>query len=354
MTRKKDKKPPILNNLEEDNIVEKSRPLLLMREVPFALGELKVLDTYLSRINARDSESTTVRFSKEEYEDLMGIERMRPDRLAKYVKSIMSKVVTVPDPEKKGAWKQYTLFDESSCEQDENGQWWIDLSCTTKAKKLFFNVDGIGYIRYQLKNVLPLTSKYSVLLYIYLLDNRFRRSWDIDLSDLREHVFRCNSEFYAKNYRNFKQDILDKALKEVNDKTDLTFKFNPLKYRKKVTKIKFMLVKDEVTLPPEDDPNQLSFNLDDTDDDLDYEAYSKKYPDMFYELNDIYKLGLTPDQIEVIKFEARNHAPLSINQDSDVCAYDYIIEKVKLMNTQKDPVEYKFGWLKKAIINDFK
>ena len=249
MARKKAVKPPIVNGLEDDYIVEKSRPLMLMKEVPFALGELKVLDTYLSRINARDPEATTVRFSKEEYEDLMGIERMRPERLGKYVDSIMQKIITVPDEKASGGWRKYTLFCMSECGKDENGQWWIDLSCTLEAKKLFFNLEGIGYIRYQLKNVLPLTSKYSVLLYIYLLDNRFRKSWEISLGELRNTVFRCNSQFYAENFKNFKQDILEKSIKEINEKTDLTFEYESVRVGRAVGKIKFKLIKDEVVLP---------------------------------------------------------------------------------------------------------
>ena len=45
-------KDVIVNGLDGSYIVEKSRPLMLMKTVPFSLGELKVLDTYLSRINA--------------------------------------------------------------------------------------------------------------------------------------------------------------------------------------------------------------------------------------------------------------------------------------------------------------
>lgn len=268
MAKKKDVIPPIVNGLDDTYIVEKSRPLMLMKEVPFALGELKVLDTYLSRINARDPRARTVRFSKEEYEDLMEIERMRPERLGKYVDSIMQKIVTVPDPHAKGGWRKYTLFSTSECSQDDEGQWWVDLTCTQEAKKLFFNLQEIGYIRYQLKNILPLTSKHSVLLYVYLLDNRFRRTWEISIDNLRKTVFRNTSEYYNE-YKYFKREIFDKALNEVNKKTDLTFSYEPVRKGRKVTGVKFTLVKDDVDLPEletrEEDPNQIIIDYDDVD-----------------------------------------------------------------------------------------
>lgn len=245
---KKPVKPPIIGNLDEHNMVEKSRPLAFMASIPFVLGEIKILDTYLSRINARDPEATTVRFSKEEYEDLMGIERVHPERLNKYVKSMMSKVVTVKDPFKKGKINNYTLFEESVLDKDEDGQWWIDLTCTKTAKKLFFNIEKIGYIQYRLKNVLPLTSKYSVFLYIYLLDNRFRRTWTVDLQELRERWLYCTDPLYDE-FKYFNQRILKKCIDEINNKTDLSFKYTPVRTGRKVTDIKFTLIRDDTVIP---------------------------------------------------------------------------------------------------------
>ena len=253
LARKKSDKQLIIDGLNNKYIVEKSRALVLMKEVPFSLGELKVLDTYLSRINARDPDATTVRFTKEEYEDLMGIERMHTTRLEKYVTSLMSQTVTIPDKNAKGGWKAYTLFDEAECFQDDNGQWNINLSCTAKAKKLFFNLENIGYIRYQLKNILPLTSKYSVLLYIYLLDNRFRKVWEVSIDELRTNVFRCTDTLYDE-YKYLHQRILKKCLDEVNEKTDISFTYKPIRTGRRVTDIQFTLIQDNVTIDTTAEP----------------------------------------------------------------------------------------------------
>lgn len=344
-------KKVIIGGLEETYLVEKSRPLMLMKEVPFALGELKVLDTYLSRINARDPSATTVRFSKEEYEDLMGIERMRPERLEKYVKSIMSKTVSVPDPEARGGWRIYTLFEEAVCAQDENEQWWIDLSCTKKAKELFFHLEGIGFIQYQLKNVLPLTSKYSVLLYIYLLDNRFRGSWGVPLQELREKVFRCTSAYYAETFKDFKRDVLDKAIQEVNEKTDLTFQYETQKTGRRVTGIRFTLVKDEVTLPLEKDPVQMRMEeLMEYDED----------PAGMTSANELYASALpaefTPEQVEMLRALAVENIPYELSLGLDgmqLKIHDYLQKKHKLMLAQKTPVKNKFSWLRRAVEEDW-
>ena len=73
MATKKPKNEEIQGNLDPKYWVQKSDPLVLMRSVPFSLGELKILDTYISRINATDDTRRTVIFTKEEYEELMGL-----------------------------------------------------------------------------------------------------------------------------------------------------------------------------------------------------------------------------------------------------------------------------------------
>lgn len=346
------KSPPIVGKLDDDFIVEKSRPLMLMKEVPFALGELKVLDTYLSRINARDPEAFTVRFSKGEYEDLMGIERMRPERLGKYVDSLMGKIITVPDAESRGGWRKYTLFQACECSQDENEQWWIDLSCTPMAKELFFNLQEIGYIRYQLKNVLPLTSKHSVLLYIYLLDNRFRKQWMVSLQELREKVFRCNTTFYAENFKDFRRQILDVAIKEVNEKTDLTFGYEAIRSGRKVTNIVFTLKKDEVQLPDEvpyphlPEPEDEQTSLFDDEPELAEE-------DPWQLSIEALPPELTREEVAALRELALPHMPYEIHtmEDKELWLYHYFRRKVMLMKTQN--VKSKFGWLKRAVAEDW-
>ena len=56
------------NNLSKNYIVSKSRPLLSLSKSELSLYELKVLDTYLSRINSRNPDERTVIFDKGEFE----------------------------------------------------------------------------------------------------------------------------------------------------------------------------------------------------------------------------------------------------------------------------------------------
>ena len=72
-------------NLEENLeslIVDKSRPLLSIGKSGITLGELKILDTYLARINPTDPENRLVTFKKSEFEHLLGVKMIKKRRIA--------------------------------------------------------------------------------------------------------------------------------------------------------------------------------------------------------------------------------------------------------------------------------
>lgn len=330
------------DNLKGSHLVQKTEPLLLMRTVPFNLGELKILDTYLSRINSHDPNCRTVSFTKKEYEKLMGLIDADTRTLRKYTKAMLGKVV---DLSFNGGYVQFILFSRAVCKKNEYGQQIVELTCSEEAKQVFFN-ENIRYLQYELKYILPLTSKYSYLLYLYLRDNRFRGTWRISVDELRDQKMDLKGNETYSEFKYFKRDILDKSVKEINQKTDIDISYKTIKKGKPVVAIEFTYhskVIDIEAIDKEDE--QLS---------LDFEEYSKKYPDMFYELNDLYNLELTPEQVGVIKHDALLYAPLSLNKDDEIRAYDYIVEKIILMNAQSKKVKNKFSWLKKAIVEDFK
>ena len=352
LLRKSKKSEVIIGVPDDEHWVEKSRPLLLMKEVPFELGELKILDTYIARINPKNAQATTVRFSKEEYEDLMGIKRMQPERLNKYVTSMQGKVIKVPDKDVRSGWRNYNLFDESSFEQDENGQWWIDLSCTRKAKKLFFNIDGITYLKYQLKNVLPLTSKYSILLYLYLLDNRFRKSWEIPLDKLRFDVLRATDPLYNE-FKYINQRILKKCVAEINEKTDIEFSYSTVKTGVRVTGIIWNLIKDEATPPALPEP----VPLEELEDDDTVEELAASEDVLLWK--DFLPKDLTLYEVETLGTMAYKQVPYDRNSvlpRSNQIA-DYLAEKhlvLKGYEAKKGRTIKHFAFLKKAVQEDWK
>ena len=251
MARLKGKKEEITGKLDSKYWVQKSDPLVLMRTVPFTLGELKILDTYISRINAADDTRRTVIFTKEEYEELMGLTCVDYRTLKKHTGGMLGKVVTLEIPNKD--YVQFVLFEQARYHKDEYGKPIIELTCTTLAQDLFFCINKYHYFKYALENVISLTHKASYLLYLHILQNRFRGEWDITLNELRDNVLDCKKQESYQEYKIFKRDVLEVAVKEVNQKTDCHFVYEAIKRGRRVVKIKFIyqsqdLIKDQISL----------------------------------------------------------------------------------------------------------
>ena len=238
MARLKGKDEEIKGKLDQKYWVQKSDPLVLMRSVPFSLGELKVLDTYISRINAADESRTTVIFTKEEYEELMGISKINADVLKKHAEGLLGKIVTLEMPDK--SFLKFVLFTAAYYHLDDCGVPIIELSCSPQAKDLFFCIGKYHYFSYALENVIKLTHKASYLLYIYVLRNRYQGEWDIDLDELRDSVLDCKGQESYLAFKEFKRAVLDPAVKEVNKKTDCHFAYEAIKRGRRVVKIKFI------------------------------------------------------------------------------------------------------------------
>ena len=261
----------ITGNLDPKYWVQKSDPLVLMRSVPFSLGELKLLDTYISRINAKDNTRRTVIFTKEEYEELMGLTCANYRALAKHTDGLLGKVVTLEMPNKE--FLKFVLFTKAYYHKDEYGKPVIEITCTEEARDLFFCLDKYHYFSYALENVIKLSRKSSYLLYIHIRSNRYRGEWEIDLNELRDNVLDCKQQKTYQEFKEFKKAVLEPAVKEINQKTDCHFEYESIKRGRKVAKIKFVYHSDEQL------DGQLKLNdvLPLSDQSIDDDEYEKIY-----------------------------------------------------------------------------
>ena len=207
-------------------LVQKSNPLQSLSETKMTLAEFKILDAYLSKIDSHNPEKREVVFDKGELENLLDVVRITNTDLARRIDNLF-KVVTIRDPEKPNKFTKIALFSCAECTQDDNGQWTIKLACSPEAMEYIFNIESIGYLRYRLKNVVNLTSRYSYLLFLYLESNRFRGAWTIPLDDLKKMLC-CTADTYSE-YKRFNDLVLKKCQKELSQKTDIAFDYVALR-----------------------------------------------------------------------------------------------------------------------------
>lgn len=219
-------------------LVQKSNPLQSLSETKMTLAEFKILDAYLSKIDSHKPEERSVTFDKGELESLLGVTQIKNKDLSNRIDNLF-KVVTIQDPDKPNKFTKIALFSCAECTQGDDGLWTIKLACSPEAMEYIFNIESIGYLRYRLKNVVNLTSRYSYILYLYLESNRFRGSWTIPLDDLKKMLC-CTADTYSE-YKRFNDLVLKKCQKELSQKTDIDFDYVALRRGRKVSSIQFIL-----------------------------------------------------------------------------------------------------------------
>lgn len=340
---KRKKLPPIpdyegTGTSPEKAYIQKSRPLQSLSETDLTLPELKILDAYLARINSHDPDKRTVKLEKGELERYLGVSRILKDDLNKRLRHLFQ-VIEVKDENKRKGFKLINLFEEADAEQDENGLWQVTLTCTPSAREYVFNIDNIGYLRYRLKNVIYLTSRYSYILFLYLVDNRFRKSWRIGFEELKS-LLNCNAERYSQ-FKFFNAEIVKKAHKEINEKTDLRFSFTPIKKGRKVAEIEFTVETLTDIEPPsiecEDFVQTPLENLEDCD---------FLWCDAITDAN----LNFTKEQIDEIQqilVTVPAHKMPDMNCGVHISRYHYIKQKVAEIERRnaQNKIRNKFAYL---------
>lgn len=303
--------------------VQKSLPLFALWRSDLTLSEFKILDTYLSRIDSHKPEKRAIILEKGEIENALGIQKINNQDLKLRLKHLMGNVVEVPDKDEKKGFQLVTLFEEAEAEQDDDGLWNVKLECTQKAMKYFFNIENLGYLRYKLRCITSLTSRYTYIMFIYLEANRFRKSWEVPLEELKK-ILHCENEATYNEFRFFNVKILKKVQKEMHEKTECQYSYFPIKRGRSVKAIRF----EVETLPKQyGAPEQLEMpGFTDSEPIFDVSQSEAERRDLYRDALAPYVV--TDDQIDELVQLARKHIDARghfTGSDLDQQIYNYLL-----------------------------
>ena len=348
MARKKIE--PIISLGNEDKlIVQKSLPLFSLWRSELTLAEFKILDTYLSRINSHDTDKRVVMFEKGELENILGVKKINQKDLEDRLKHLMGNVIEIADEDIKKGFRLITLFEEAIAEQDKNGLWQIKLECTQKAMKYFFNIENLGYLRYKLRCITSLTSRYTYIMFIYLEANRYRKSWDISVDELKE-ILDCDKEETYKAFKRFNDLLLKKVQKEMNEKTECRYKYEPIRKGRNVVAIHFEIETLSNANLEEIGENQMTFEQ--------WQEGAVKEKELWQEPLEAFEF--TQEQYDEL-FSVLITIPSDKLPQSQAChgsvelmRYHYLDQKAKeiLRRDKQKPIRSKFAYLLKLIKQD--
>ena len=335
--------------------VQKSNPLLSLSQSDLTLAEFKILDTYLSRINSHDQSKRMVTFEKGELENLLGVTRITNHELDKRLEHLQGSTVKVIDPTIKRGFRRITLFEMSHAIQDDDGLWTIELMCTPSAMQYIFNVEGFGYLCYKLRSITSISSRYAYILFLFLEKNRYRKTWQIELEELKQ-ILKCDdNDETLKQYKYFNRDVLKRCQKEIHEKTECRYSYEPIKKGRKVVAIKFALetLKDFDEIALEEETERLE------DEELErynslpeweqwIEDYCKCCDDIFTKVEMQEFIGMTN---KLPLSQMYKNAPVD---DINIHRYEYILDKYRAFKVadSKDPKNNKYAYFKRMIEKD--
>ena len=328
----------------ESLLVQKTNPLMSLSETGLTLAEFKILDAYLARINSHDPDKRFIRLEKGEIERLLGVSQIKAGDLEKRIDNLFQ-TVTIRDKNLNNGFCKIALFERATCYQDDNGIWQVDLGASPSAMEYIFNPERLGYLR----NVIKLTSRYSYVLFLYLEQNRHMHlQWEVALDELRA-LLRCTADTYKAYYR-FNELVLSKCCKELNEKTDCKFTYEPIKRGRTVKAIHFTLetVADQLD-------GQLSLADIDLAQPVDEDEKASTYSTEL--------LGFLASACEFEFDDAEMRVLLDLilqlfprSSDGGLERFNYLRRKYNLllMYSNKKKISNRFGYLKSLIKADIK
>lgn len=291
--------------LSEDFWVEKSNALVLAQYIDYDVTALRILDVYLSKINARDENTKTVDFTKQEFCRLMNLHpKTKTKAIVDALNTLQTSKVAFPRKEEgKEGIQIAVLFPNSfTYYEEKTGDLHISLECNDSVRDRFFNVENGGYIRYLIKNITQMNSAYSMRLY-----NRFKfqyyaeNPWTVNISELKKAMGMSEKE--NKDMRNFRK-VIDRCISEINRHTDTEAAYELLRKGSTVTGFVFTITEKAdpaaAVIPAEDvqqQPNRyekcISFLRGAVDNEFTSEqvtvltTYLERYYDISPEMNEL-------------------------------------------------------------------
>jgi plasmid replication initiation protein len=241
-----DKRMQVLDIQQYNKAVTKSNALI---EANYKLSTLeqKIILYLISQIHKDDDDFKMYRLPIQEFSEMLGY-RGSPKytELREITKNLMRKVLEIREGQKlkQLSWVSYVEYDERSG--------FVSLSFDPRLKPYLLQLKR-EFTTYRLKNVMELKSSYSIRMYELLKRWQYMKEVEIALDDLRMMVGAADK---YHQYHNFKKRVLTPAQQEILEKTDIWFKYQEVRKKRKVMALRFYIQEkstiDQVVVPIEE------------------------------------------------------------------------------------------------------
>jgi plasmid replication initiation protein len=229
-----DRKKQYEINESRSFMVVKANELIQKSRFNLSLEEQKILLYLISKIKPEDTELLRYEFGLKDFCQVCGMDERSGGNythIKNTLKDLRDKSIWIKLGAKKEAtlaWIDYVVIDE------QNG--FVQIKINELMKPYLLQLKE-KFTQYELVYTLVMKSRYSIRLYELLKSYEYQQGNTFAVEDLKS---RLSAEHYRR-YQDFSRNVLDIALREINDFTDLTVTHEIIKEGRKYAKIKFLV-----------------------------------------------------------------------------------------------------------------
>lgn len=219
----------------QERMVVKGNALIQKSRYSLSLMEQKIILYIISKIKPTDRAETAYNFNIDDFIKVCCL-NSNGGKYTKYINDIMeelgSKVISIDLGENKtllSHWFSSVIIDRE--------QKTFTVSFDYNIKPYLYELQSF-YTMYRLEYILPMTSKYSIRLYEFLRSIYSKgKKQKFSIEEVRERI---DCDKYP-NYKDFRKNVLEIAIGEINHNTDLYVSYEAEKTGHRVSHIIFSM-----------------------------------------------------------------------------------------------------------------
>lgn len=199
----------------------------------FELRELKLFLTLISNLGKSENYYTAdSKFIK----DFIGMERKSYSLFEETIKKLQKRTIEIKENEDK--YKSYSIFSVLEFDKKEKT---VEVEYNPKFLPFIRDLNQGNFCKYYLENIKHLSSRYSILFYMRLQAEAWKRKIYISTDEIK---------LLYKNYtqNNIDQKIIKPAIEEINNLTDLNIRVEKIYKGKKISGYDFFISKKEAII----------------------------------------------------------------------------------------------------------
>ena len=218
---------PVGDIIKSNKLVEAKYDLSLL--------EQKFVLLAISKIDPKKIDKNEVSILVREFCNLIGSSQERYTEVKEVIKNLRKKEIII------------TQYDNNNEIQEELIAGWINSSHYKKGvieielpKKLMPYLVELKerYTLYNIQNIANLSSKYGIRIYEIMKENEFKKNITLNYDWVKDLI--CGNDKFERYY-DFKKYVLNPALSEIKEKTDIYLEFTEIRRGKKVESLQFKI-----------------------------------------------------------------------------------------------------------------